>query len=176
MTTAPPSVDPNRVIASLARDQVNLDLNTVDLCFIAGLYLRADKAARPYRENIASRPSSTRSKPSSLGARRPRRRRRRWLRAHAQVFAYLLTRGDEPFQRYSRRCSTDANSLGRSELQGGLRLLPEGRAAVGRGLPPPQDTSCGAVASGRGGRGEMVRLHEGPCRPDPNGGGGARPV
>lgn len=39
------SVDPNRVIASLARDQVNLDLKTVDLCFLAGLYLRADKAA-----------------------------------------------------------------------------------------------------------------------------------
>jgi chromosome partition protein MukF len=36
--------DPSRVIASLARDQVNLDLKTVDLCFLAGLYLRADKA------------------------------------------------------------------------------------------------------------------------------------
>src|SRR5258708_33909998 len=39
------SPDPSRVIASLARDQVNLDLKTVDLCFLAGLYLRADKAA-----------------------------------------------------------------------------------------------------------------------------------
>jgi chromosome partition protein MukF len=37
--------EPNRVIASLARDQVTLDLKTVDLCFLAGLYLRADKAA-----------------------------------------------------------------------------------------------------------------------------------
>jgi len=37
--------DPSRVIASLARDQVNLDLKTVDLCFLAGLYMRADKAA-----------------------------------------------------------------------------------------------------------------------------------
>jgi chromosome partition protein MukF len=45
VTTTPPSADPNRVIASLARDQVNLDLKTVDLCFLAGLYLRADKAA-----------------------------------------------------------------------------------------------------------------------------------
>lgn len=45
MTTASPSAEPNRVIASLARDQVNLDLKTVDLCFLAGLYLRADKAA-----------------------------------------------------------------------------------------------------------------------------------
>lgn len=45
MTTAPPSSDPSRVIAALARDQVNLDLETVDLCFLAGLYLRADKAA-----------------------------------------------------------------------------------------------------------------------------------
>jgi chromosome partition protein MukF len=45
MTTAPPSNDPNRLIASLARDQVNLDIKTVDLCFLAALYLRADKAA-----------------------------------------------------------------------------------------------------------------------------------
>jgi chromosome partition protein MukF len=37
--------DPSRVIASFARDQVNLDLKTVDLCFLAGLYLRADRAA-----------------------------------------------------------------------------------------------------------------------------------
>jgi len=39
------SSDSSLVIASLARDQVNLDLKTVDLCFLAGLYLRADKAA-----------------------------------------------------------------------------------------------------------------------------------
>jgi len=37
--------DPSRVIASLARDCVNLDLKTVDLCFLAGLYLRANKGA-----------------------------------------------------------------------------------------------------------------------------------
>jgi chromosome partition protein MukF len=37
--------DASRVIASLARDQVNLDLKTVDLCFLAGLHLRADNAA-----------------------------------------------------------------------------------------------------------------------------------
>ncbi|MBX9590844.1 MAG: hypothetical protein K2X43_16160 [Hyphomonadaceae bacterium] len=37
--------DPSRVIASLARDQVNVDLKTVDLCFLAGLHLRAEKAA-----------------------------------------------------------------------------------------------------------------------------------
>jgi chromosome partition protein MukF len=37
--------EPNRVIASLARDHVNLDLKTVDLCFLAGLYLRADRAS-----------------------------------------------------------------------------------------------------------------------------------
>lgn len=39
------STDPSRLIAALARDQVNLDLKTVDLCFLAGLYLRADRAA-----------------------------------------------------------------------------------------------------------------------------------
>ena len=39
------SPDPNRVIASLVRDQVSLDLKTVDLCFLAGLYLHADRAS-----------------------------------------------------------------------------------------------------------------------------------
>jgi chromosome partition protein MukF len=37
--------DPSRVIASLAQGKVNLDLKTVDLCFLAGLYLRADAAS-----------------------------------------------------------------------------------------------------------------------------------
>jgi chromosome partition protein MukF len=44
------SPDPSRTIASLARDQVNLDLKTVDLCFLAGLYLRADNAALAFFE------------------------------------------------------------------------------------------------------------------------------
>jgi chromosome partition protein MukF len=38
------TADPNRLIASLVRDQVTLDLKTADLCFLAGLYLRADTA------------------------------------------------------------------------------------------------------------------------------------
>jgi chromosome partition protein MukF len=41
MTTS----DPNQLIAALARDQINLDLKTIDLCFLAALYLRADRAA-----------------------------------------------------------------------------------------------------------------------------------
>lgn len=41
MTTS----DPSRLIAALARDRVTLDLKTIDLCFLAGLYLRADRAA-----------------------------------------------------------------------------------------------------------------------------------
>jgi chromosome partition protein MukF len=45
VTIPAPSSGPSRVIASLARDQVSFDLKTVDLCFLAGLYLRADKAA-----------------------------------------------------------------------------------------------------------------------------------
>ena len=46
MTAHKPEItDPSRVIASLARDQVNLELKTVDLCFLTGLYLKADKAA-----------------------------------------------------------------------------------------------------------------------------------
>ena len=39
------SYDPSRVIAALSREQATLDLKTVDLCFLAALYLRADKAA-----------------------------------------------------------------------------------------------------------------------------------
>ena len=34
------SSDPNRLISALARDSVQLDLKTLDLCFLAGLYLR----------------------------------------------------------------------------------------------------------------------------------------
>lgn len=37
--------DPSRVIAALSRERATLDLKTVDLCFLAALYLRADKAA-----------------------------------------------------------------------------------------------------------------------------------
>ena len=44
-TQVGPLFDPHRVLASLARDNVALDLKTGDLCFLAALYLRADKAA-----------------------------------------------------------------------------------------------------------------------------------
>lgn len=37
--------DPNTLIAALSRDQVNLSLETFHLCCLAGLYLRADRAA-----------------------------------------------------------------------------------------------------------------------------------
>jgi chromosome partition protein MukF len=37
--------DPPTLIASLSRDKVSLELNTYDLCCLAGLYLRADKQA-----------------------------------------------------------------------------------------------------------------------------------
>ena len=40
MTTAVP----NRLIASLVRDQVTVELKTADICFLAGLYLRANSA------------------------------------------------------------------------------------------------------------------------------------
>ena len=39
------SSDPHRVLASLARDRVTVDLKTVDLGFLAALYLKGDKAA-----------------------------------------------------------------------------------------------------------------------------------
>jgi len=45
MIDATRSRDPNRVIAALARDRVHLDLKTVDLCFLAWLHVRADRAA-----------------------------------------------------------------------------------------------------------------------------------
>lgn len=37
--------DPNRVIAVLARSQAGVDLKPIDLCFLAGLHLRADRSA-----------------------------------------------------------------------------------------------------------------------------------
>lgn len=37
--------DPSRLIAALALDRFNLDLKTLDLCFLASLYLRADRAS-----------------------------------------------------------------------------------------------------------------------------------
>ena len=37
--------DPSRLIAALAREGINLDLKTLDRCFLAGLYLRADRAS-----------------------------------------------------------------------------------------------------------------------------------
>ena len=38
---APPPPDPHRIIAGLARDAVELRLETVDLCFVAALHLRS---------------------------------------------------------------------------------------------------------------------------------------
>lgn len=44
---APPhsTPGPSRLLASLLRDQVVLDLKTADICFLAGLYLRAEQAS-----------------------------------------------------------------------------------------------------------------------------------
>ena len=39
---APP--DPDQVLASLARTGAALELPTLDLCFLAALYLRADRS------------------------------------------------------------------------------------------------------------------------------------
>ena len=41
------SSDPSRLVAGLARDEVSLELKTVDLCFIAILYLRAEHERAP---------------------------------------------------------------------------------------------------------------------------------
>ncbi|MEQ1564516.1 MAG: condensin subunit MukF [Myxococcota bacterium] len=40
-----PRTDPHRLIAGLARAQVKLELGTTELCFLAALYLRSDRAA-----------------------------------------------------------------------------------------------------------------------------------
>ena len=37
--------DPNKLLAALSRDNVSLELNTFDLCCLAGLHLRADRDA-----------------------------------------------------------------------------------------------------------------------------------
>ena len=34
---------PSHLIAALARDQINLDLKTLELCVLTGLYLRVDR-------------------------------------------------------------------------------------------------------------------------------------
>lgn len=73
--TAP---DPSRVIVSLALDQVNLDLKSVDLCFLAGLWVRADVhrsahcARRACRTSFPATDASTpsQSTASSLNAER----------------------------------------------------------------------------------------------------------
>jgi chromosome partition protein MukF len=45
--------DAAQLIAALARDRVVLDLKTLDLCFLAGLYLRAGKASLPsFEEDV----------------------------------------------------------------------------------------------------------------------------
>ena len=44
MTTTSPGDSSLRVIASLHRDRVNLDLKTVDICFLVALHARADRS------------------------------------------------------------------------------------------------------------------------------------
>ena len=44
--------DPSRIIAALLRDHVSIELKTLDLCFLAGLYLRAeDEALASFNED-----------------------------------------------------------------------------------------------------------------------------
>ena len=52
------SSDPSRLIAALARDRISLDLKTLDLCFLAGLYLRADRASLHGRKPFSRESSS----------------------------------------------------------------------------------------------------------------------
>ncbi len=69
------SSDPSRLIAALARDQVNLDLKTHDLCFLAGLYLRADRAAlASFEEDVLIDIFEQRCDVVDPGAERPRKR------------------------------------------------------------------------------------------------------
>jgi len=45
LSPPPASRDPNSLIAALSRDSVRLDLGTYDLCCLAGLHLRANRAS-----------------------------------------------------------------------------------------------------------------------------------
>ena len=67
--------DPRRLIAALARDRINLDLKTLDLCFLAGLYLRADRASlASFEEEVLIDMFEQTCEVVDPGAERPRKR------------------------------------------------------------------------------------------------------
>ncbi len=67
--------DPSRLIAALARHQINLDLKTLDLCFLAGLYLRADRASlESFEEDVLIEMFEQVCDVVDPGAERPRKR------------------------------------------------------------------------------------------------------
>ena len=69
------SSDPSRLIAALARDRINLDLKTLDLCFLAGLYLRADRASlASFEEDVLIDMFEQTCDVVDPGAERPRKR------------------------------------------------------------------------------------------------------
>ncbi len=69
------SLDPSRLIAALARDRINLDLKTLDLCFLAGLYLRADRASlASFEEDVLIDLFEQTCDVVDPGAERPRKR------------------------------------------------------------------------------------------------------
>jgi chromosome condensin MukBEF complex kleisin-like MukF subunit len=69
------SSDPSRLIAALARDRINLDLKTLDLCFLPGLYLRADRASlASFEENVLIDIFEQTCDVVDPGAERPRKR------------------------------------------------------------------------------------------------------
>ena len=67
--------DPRRLIAALARDRINLDLKTLDLCFLAGLHLRADRASlASFEEEVLIDMFEQTCEVVDPGAERPRKR------------------------------------------------------------------------------------------------------
>ncbi len=67
--------DPSRLIAALARDRINLDLKTLDLCFLAGLYLRADRGSlASFEEDVLIDMFEQTCDVVEPGAERPRKR------------------------------------------------------------------------------------------------------
>jgi len=67
--------DPSRLIAALARDRINLELKTLDLCFLAGLYLRADRASlASFEEEVLIDMFEQICEMVDPGAERPRKR------------------------------------------------------------------------------------------------------
>jgi hypothetical protein len=132
MTAPKPPADPSRVIAVLARDQVNLDLKTVDLCFLAGLYLRADKG-RSLRSKKTGSSTEQVCDVVEPGAQNPRRKGTRSCAAEC-------TSGARISGRHAEQSATLFDCLVARAFAGALEILV---------MPPVQVETFKAITAGR---------------------------